>query len=160
MPLQWAGPWRSFCACGFVTDWMNNPFRAQLAGERHIPQCPYYLRAKLILLGKTEVPLSKDGSMEKYFGEGASFLKADDVKEGQKFVIEKFDEAVTDIGLRPLLRLKGNSKPLGLNKTNYKKLREKFGKDETKWAGKQITLKIVIANNPTTRQEGPAIRIA
>jgi len=87
-------------------------------------------------------------------------LRADDVTDDLKSTIDKFDEMNIDIGLRALLGLKGNSKPLGLNKTNYKKLRERFGKDEAKWSGKQITIRFVMANNPTTRHSRIPLAIA
>jgi len=88
----------------------------------------------------------------KYF-EGGKFLKAADVKDGSKFVIERFEEITTRIGVRPILRLQGVETPLGLNATNLDQLVEKFGENEKKWPGKKITIKLVQTTNP---QQGGA----
>jgi hypothetical protein len=94
----------------------------------------------------------------KYF-EGGNFLKAEDVKNGQSFTIEKFEEASTQLGIRPILRLKGQDKPFGLNATNLDKLVEKFGDEADKWAGKRIQFTKTRANNPQTHKEVDALRI-
>lgn len=95
-----------------------------------------------------------------YF-QGGNFLKAPDVKDGQTFTVEKFDDAKTRIGTRALLRLVGVEKPFGLNATNYDKMVEKFGEDEKKWAGKKIRLVHAFAPNPQQGgKETKTLRIA
>ena len=96
---------------------------------------------------------------DKYF-QSANFLKPKDVKNGQVVMVDKFEEAKTRIGLRPLLRLDGIEAPLGLNATNYDAMCEAFGEDETRWHGKAIRLHITTAPNPSQGgKEGPALRI-
>lgn len=97
----------------------------------------------------------------KYF-QGGSFLKptSDGFKNGMIVTVEKFDEAKTRLGTRPILRLKGIESPLGLNATNMDKMIEKFGEDESKWAGKRLKLITVMAPNPQKGgREQPSIRI-
>ena len=84
----------------------------------------------------------------KYFT-GGNFLKAADVKDGQLVTIEKFDEAKTRLGVRPVLRLKGIEKPFGLNATNFDKMVDKYGENEKNWTDKKIRLVIVKAPNPS-----------
>lgn len=96
---------------------------------------------------------------EKYFQSG-SFLKAEDVKSGQLFTVDKFEEITTRLGTRPCLRLKGVDMPLGLNATNFDKMIEKFGEKEKDWENKKIRLIIVQAPNPSKDGKiGPALRI-
>jgi hypothetical protein len=139
-------PCEAVCPCGW-TQICNNPYRAQFAIDRHrLENCDYWKGA-----GMPE--------REKYFKE-SNWLKAPDFKDGQKVVIEEFGEAKTQIGLRPLLRLKGYENPLGLNATNFDKLTEKFGDNEKDWSGKKITIRIILAPNPSQDgKEGPAVRI-
>jgi hypothetical protein len=99
-------------------------------------------------------------SRDAYF-QGGNFLKAADVKNGQQFQIEKFEEIKTRIGTRPVLRFKGEEKPFGLNATNFDKMLEKFGDNSDNWIGKRIRFNIVQAANPQQGgKEGPALRIA
>lgn len=92
-------------------------------------------------------------------GAGAKFLKAADIKDGQRFTIEKFDEIKTRIGLRACLRLVGTDQPLGLNNTNLDVLTDKFGDETNAWKGKKITLSKVRVNNPQTNQMQDGLRI-
>lgn len=157
MPMYWTGPWKCYCSCGWESEWKKNPVAAQFAGEAHIPHCPSYRDAVLILNGEKRFEMS---NRDKYF-QSSQFLKAADIKKGQIVVVEKFEEAKTRLGLRPILRLKGIEMPLGLNATNYDRMVELHGEDEEKWAGKKLTLTIVNAPNPQKGgKEGPAIRIA
>jgi hypothetical protein len=97
------------------------------------------------------------------FFDSTPFLKAKDVKDGGKFIIESFDAVKTRLGpkLYPLLRLKDWEEPFGLNATNYDKMVELFGPDQKKWAGKKIKLVKVKAPNPSKGgQIGDALRIA
>lgn len=96
---------------------------------------------------------------EKYFKGGAA-LKAKDIKNGQLFTIEEFDEAKTKLGTRPILRLKGVEEAFFLNATNFDRMVEKFGENESNWKNKKIRLVITSAPNPSQGgKEGPAIRI-
>jgi hypothetical protein len=95
------------------------------------------------------------------FFESTLFLKAEDIKNGQHFVVESFEAAKTRIGTRPILRLKGQDKPFGLNATNWDKMVEKFGDDQDNWPGKKISLIKVQAPNPSKGGKlGPALRVA
>lgn len=95
---------------------------------------------------------------DKYFQSGA-WMKAKDVKNGQLLIIEEFGEAKTKIGLRPYVRFKGFENPFGLNATNFDQLVQKFGEDESKWAGKKVKVQIVQAPNPSAGGKmQPAIR--
>jgi hypothetical protein len=95
----------------------------------------------------------------KYF-QGGNFLKAADIKDGQLVTIEKFEEAKTRLGTRPILRLKGIEQPFGLNATNFDRMIEKFGESENSWAGKKIRLVLRMAANPQKGgKEQPSIRI-
>lgn len=85
---------------------------------------------------------------DKYFQSGA-WLKAKDVKNGQLLIIEEFGEAKTKIGLRPYVKFKGFENPFGLNATNFDQFIQKFGEDESKWAGKRVKVVIVQAANPS-----------
>ena len=85
---------------------------------------------------------------DKYFQSGA-WLKAKDVKNGQLLILEEFGEAKTKIGLRPYVKFKGFENPFGLNATNFDQLVQKFGEDESKWAGKKIKVVIVQVANPS-----------
>lgn len=156
MPMYWSGPFICRCLCGWESELKKNPVAAQFAGEAHTPHCPSYRDAVRILNGEKRF---ENMSRDKYF-QSAEFLKAADIKKGQIVVVEKFEEAKTRLGLRPILRLKGIEKPLGLNATNYDKMTELHGEDEQKWAGKKLTLTIAMAPNPQKDgKEGPAIRI-
>jgi hypothetical protein len=97
---------------------------------------------------------------DKYF-QGGKFLKAADVKDGATYTILKFEDITTRIGLRPILRLVGTDLPLGLNATNLDKLVEKFGDNETKWAGKKIKIVHVMTQNPSDNNKATkGLRIA
>lgn len=98
---------------------------------------------------------------EKYFP-GANFLKASDIEDESVYTVLGFEEIKTRISdePRPVLRLKGEEKPLGLNATNFDKMIEKFGDETEKWKSKRITLMLVRARNPQTGKEQDAIRIA
>jgi len=85
---------------------------------------------------------------DKYFQSGA-WLKAKDVKNGQLLILEEFGEAKTKIGLRPYVKFKGFENPFGLNATNFDQLVQKFGEDESKWAGKKVKVVIVQVANPS-----------
>jgi hypothetical protein len=158
MPMYWTGPFRCYCACGWKSDWKKSPVAAQFSGESHVQNncCPFQRDAMRVLHGEKSAPMP---DRSKYF-EGGNFLKADDVKDGQIVVVEKFEEATTRLGVRPILRLKGIESPLGLNATNFDKMVEKYGDKESAWAGKKIKLVLVRANNPQTNKEQDAIRIA
>jgi hypothetical protein len=97
---------------------------------------------------------------DKYF-QGGKFLKAADVKDGATFTVEKFEDITTRIGLRPILRLVGVEMPFGLNATNLDKMVEKFGDNETKWAGKKIRIVHVMTQNPSAGNKATkGLRIA
>jgi hypothetical protein len=156
--LQWRGPFRVYCECGWESDWKRNPIAAQWTGEAHVlsGSCKFQRDAMRVLRGEKAAPMP---DRKKYF-QGGEFLKADDIKDGQFVIVEKFEEANTKLGTRPVLRLKGMEKPLGLNATNFDKMIEKFGEKESTWTGKKIKLSLVKANNPQTGKEQDAIRIA
>ena len=155
--MYWTGPFRCICECGWTSEWKKNPIAAQFSGEAHTREgCTFTRDAMRVFRGEKKAPMP---DRKKYF-QGGEFLKADDVKDGQLVVVEKFEEATTRLGVRPILRLKGIEAPLGLNATNFDKMVEKFGEKETAWAGKKIKLTLVRANNPQTNKEQDAIRIA
>src|SRR5277367_3320056 len=158
MPMNWKGPFKVYCSCGWESDWKRNPIVAQWIGEAHTQSgsCKFQRDAMRVLRGEKRIEMP---DRKKYF-QGGSFLKADDVKDGQLVIVEKFEEAQTKLGTRPVLRLKGMEAPLGLNATNFDKMVEKFGEKESTWAGKKIKLVISRANNPQTGKEQDAIRIA
>jgi hypothetical protein len=156
MPMYWSGPFFCRCECGWESERKKNPIAAQFAGEAHLPRCSFYAEAITVQNGQKAAPMI---NRDKYF-DGAKFLAAKDVKDGQKVTIEKFEEIKTRIGLRPIVRLEGFEMPLGLNATNLDRLVELLGENEVKWAGKQVTLIIVQAPNPKKGgKEGPAIRV-
>lgn len=93
---------------------------------------------------------------------GGNFLKAADVRPGEKYTILKFDAIKTRISeqLRPILRFKEVDKPFGLNATNYDKMVEKYGDEAKDWEGKKITFTKVKAPNPQLGgKEVDALRI-
>lgn len=98
-------------------------------------------------------------STSQYGGGGAPSLKPGDVKNGQRFVIEKFEEVTTKLGTRPILRFKGTEQAFFLNQTNLRTMIEKFGDETTKWIGKQIRFDKVRVNNPTTNRMQDGLRI-
>ena len=105
--------------------------------------------------------MSNVADRNKYF-DTRPFLKGGDIKSGAKVTIEKFEEIKTRVSEkpRPCLRLKGYEAPLGLNVTNFNRMLEKFGENIDKWKGKQITLKVISAPNPSDNgKETKAIRI-
>lgn len=94
-----------------------------------------------------------------YF-ESAKFLKAEDLPKREVTVtVEKFEAVPTQIGKRPLLRLKGYDLPLGLNATNFKKMVEKYGEETNDWEGRKITLYKIKTTNPQNHSEVDGIRI-
>lgn len=102
---------------------------------------------------------TKTDSLRKKYFPGADFLKADDIEDETFVRVLQFEEIKTRIGDRPVLRLKGLEKPLGLNATNWDKMTEKFGPDPSDWEGKKVELIIIRAHNPQTKKEQDAIRI-
>ena len=100
-------------------------------------------------------------SRENYY-DSRPFLKGKDVKDKAKVTIEGFEEITTRLSKkpRPCLRLKGYEAPLGLNVTNFNTMLEKYGENTDRWKGKQITLRVVMATNPSEGgKETKAIRI-
>lgn len=149
----------SRCMCGWEKEY-RNPVAARFGWEKHIEvgACQAYNDALLILTGRKEQPKMPDRG--KYF-QGGNFLKATDVKDGQTVTVEKFEEAKTRLGTRPILRLKGMEQPFGLNATNFDKMIEKFGENEKDWAGKKIRLMYAMAPNPSQGgKETRTLRIA
>jgi hypothetical protein len=91
-----------------------------------------------------------------------AYLKAEDVKPGATFTIERFEAIKSGLarkGVQPALRLEGVDLPFALNATNFDKLITVHGNDETKWPGKKITLKHVMVADPAGKM-GKGLRIA
>lgn len=95
-------------------------------------------------------------------GEFSDFIKPEDLgKTGEAVakinsphrMIESTAQAVIDLAIGK------KTYSFGLNKTNAKRLIEKFGDNTDKWVGKSVTLIRVMANNPKTKTEVPAIRV-
>jgi hypothetical protein len=83
-----------------------------------------------------------------FFFKGGNFLKAADVRTGEKYTIQSFQSATTRIGVRPILRLKETEKPFGLNATNFDKMIDNYGENSDAWIGKKISFAKVRVNNP------------
>jgi hypothetical protein len=156
--MYWTGPFRCHCECGWTSEPKKNPVAAQFAGEAHLERgsCPFQRDAMRVIRGEKAFEMP---DRNKYF-EGGAFLKAGDIKDGQFFIVEKFEEATTRLGIRPVLRLKGIDMPLGLNATNFDRMVELFGEKEAAWVGKKIKLVLARVNNPQTKKEQDGIRIA
>jgi hypothetical protein len=50
-------------------------------------------------------------------------------------------------------------KKFQVNKTNYKAVALLYGEDCDKWVGKEVQIYEGVANNPSTGQEGPSIKL-
>jgi len=78
----------------------------------------------------------------------SKYLKADDLEEGDLVVaikdaqFEEFPDPKTKRpDQKPVLYFRGDTKPLVLNKTNYKTISTLLGSDDTDdWVGRSITL--------------------
>jgi len=93
----------------------------------------------------------------------AQFFKAQDLKGQETTVtIKNVREAdLPNTGKTLIIDFDYNKeeRSLPLNKTNFRKLVEKFGNDTNDWEKQRIKLFKVWVNNPRTKQEVESIRI-
>lgn len=94
---------------------------------------------------------------------GQQFIKAEDIKDGQKLTIEKVEFVSSDLkkgGKTLCLFFKGFDHPLSLNATNFDYMCEKYGDDTDKWVSKTLTARKPKVENFKTGKEVDAIRFA
>ena len=94
---------------------------------------------------------------------GAAFLKAKDVK-GKSVKAVVIDVRSADLKMSGKtvildIEVKKVKWSFPLNVTNLKKMIELHEADNTKWAGKVITLFKVLVNNPKEKKEVESLRI-
>ena len=94
---------------------------------------------------------------------GAAFLKAKDVK-GKSVKAVVIDVRSADLKMSGKtvildIEVKKVKWSFPLNVTNLKKMIELHKADNTKWAGKEITLFKVLVNNPKEKKEVESLRI-
>lgn len=96
-------------------------------------------------------------------GDEVPFFKAKDMKKKEiKVKLTATREAtLPQTGLSLILDFIYGKKDWSfpLNKTNIKKMQEKYGDDVEKWAPRDLTLIKVKVNNPKLKQEVDGIRI-
>lgn len=102
--------------------------------------------------------------LDQFLKEGVMpFFKASEMKTNSiKVKITNLREENLQYSGRTLIvdfEYKKTTRSLPLNRTNLKKLIEKFGTDPKNIIGQEITLTKVLVTNPKTKQEVESIRI-
>lgn len=70
------------------------------------------------------------------------------------------DKLVCTVGIIPAgFKEMTEKKKFQVNKTNYKAVALLYGEDCDKWVGKEVQIYEGVANNPSTGQEGPSIKL-
>lgn len=95
-------------------------------------------------------------------GEFAPFITPDilGAKGEAKAVIETPHRLIESTGNNVIdVKVGKTTYSFSLNKTNTSRLIEQHGDNSDSWVGKPITLVRVMANNPQTKKEVPAIRV-
>lgn len=61
--MDWEGPFKCYCSCGWVSMEFDYPSAAQHAGESHLPHCSFYRIAKATLQNeiKKKERMEEDG---------------------------------------------------------------------------------------------------
>ena len=97
----------------------------------------------------------------------SQFLKlGSNVEEGDiiRFLdapmMDSEDKLTCNVGILPKgFKEMTEKKKFRVNKTNYKAVASLYGEDCDNWVGKEVQIKKVMANNPSTGQEVPSIKL-